>query len=193
MLLMGDEDRRTQRGNNKAYCQDNEISWFDWRLVERHRDLHRFVKTLVRQRLMIGGVVGAAGPSLNELLREAEIQPHGVRLNQPDTSADSHSLAVTVWGPGRAVMFHVMFNAYWEPLTFELASPMRGEHERWRRWIDTSREAPDDIHDELLAPLVEGPSYTVQARSLVVLFALGSDTTLGPSSTVRSSGGGASR
>ena len=46
MLLMGDEVRRTQRGNNNAYCQDNEISWFDWTLLERHRDLHRFVKTL---------------------------------------------------------------------------------------------------------------------------------------------------
>ena len=55
MLLMGDEVRRTQRGNNNAYCQDNEISWFDWTLLERHRDLHRFVKTLVRQRVMLGG------------------------------------------------------------------------------------------------------------------------------------------
>jgi glycogen operon protein len=193
MLLMGDEVRRTQRGNNNAYCQDNEISWFDWRLVERHRDLHRFVKMLVRQRLMIGHVVGAAGPSLNELLREAEIRPHGVRLNQPDTSIESHSLAVTVWGPARAVMFHVMFNAYWEPLTFELPSPILGKHACWRQWIDTSRTAPDDIHDELLAPSVEGPSYTVQARSLVVLFALGSNAPLAPASTIRSSGGGGSR
>ena len=46
MLLMGDEVRRTQRGNNNAYCQDSEISWFDWTLLERHADIHRFVKTL---------------------------------------------------------------------------------------------------------------------------------------------------
>ena len=46
MLLMGDEVRRTQQGNNNAYCQDNEISWFDWRLLERHADMHRFVKML---------------------------------------------------------------------------------------------------------------------------------------------------
>ena len=43
MILMGDEVRRTQRGNNNAYCQDNEISWFDWTLVEKHADVHRFV------------------------------------------------------------------------------------------------------------------------------------------------------
>ena len=42
MLLAGDECRRTQRGNNNAYCQDNEISWFDWRLVEKHEGLRRF-------------------------------------------------------------------------------------------------------------------------------------------------------
>ena len=69
MLLMGDEVRRTQRGNNNAYCQDNEISWFDWTLLERHRDLHRFVKTLVRQRLMLGKELGVEGVSLNELLQ----------------------------------------------------------------------------------------------------------------------------
>src|SRR5271169_1529853 len=50
MLLMGDEVRRTQRGNNNAYCQDNEISWFDWSLLEKHADIHRFVKTLIEIR-----------------------------------------------------------------------------------------------------------------------------------------------
>ena len=51
MLLMGDEMRRTQRGNNNAYCQDNEVSWLDWSLLDRHRDLHRFVRTLIAHRL----------------------------------------------------------------------------------------------------------------------------------------------
>ena len=51
MLQMGDEMRRTQRGNNNAYCQDNEVSWLDWSLLDRHRDLHRFVRTLIGHRL----------------------------------------------------------------------------------------------------------------------------------------------
>ena len=96
MLLMGDEVRRTQNGNNNAYCQDNELSWFDWTLLERHRDLHRFVKTLIRQRLMLGKDLGVESVSLNELLRSAEIEPHGVRLREPDLDLWSHSLAVTV-------------------------------------------------------------------------------------------------
>ena len=46
MLLMGDEIRRSQRGNNNAYCQD-EISWLDWGMLEKHEDIHRFVKALL--------------------------------------------------------------------------------------------------------------------------------------------------
>ena len=178
MLLMGDEVRRTQRGNNNAYCQDNEISWFDWTLLERHRDLHRFVKTLVRQRVMLGDILDVERLSLNELLREADIQPHGVRLNAPDLSPESHSLAVTARGTVRRPLFHVMFNAYWEPLVFELPRPEPGVHGPWRRWIDTDRDAPDDVCAGL-GPSVEDPSYTVHARSLVVLFALRGEGTPG--------------
>jgi glycogen operon protein len=178
MLLMGDEVRRTQHGNNNAYCQDNEISWFDWALLDRHRNLHRFVKTLIGQRRMLGKELGIEGVSLKELLQQADIHAHGVRLNKPDLSPDSHSLAFTVRNKRRAVMFQVMFNAYWEPLRFELPSPGRDLGTCWRRWIDTYRDAPDDVCDKASASPVEGVSYTVQARSLVVLFALGTDETL---------------
>jgi glycogen operon protein len=76
MLLMGDEVRRTQQGNNNAFCQDSALSWFDWDLWS-HGDIHRFVKALVefRQRRM---VVGRRALSLNQLLRRG-LQWHGVR------------------------------------------------------------------------------------------------------------------
>jgi isoamylase len=169
MLLMGDEVRRTQRGNNNAYCQDNEISWFDWTLVERHRDLRRFVTMLIGQRLARGGRRGIAGLSLNELLRRTKIEVHGIRLNEPDASPESHSFSVTVRDIERADLLHVMFNAYWEPLVFEL--PSLEPRRPWRRWIDTGRDAPDDVHDWALAPFVEGLTYAVQPRSLVTLVA----------------------
>jgi isoamylase len=192
MLLMGDEIRRTQHGNNNAYCQDNETSWFDWTLLDRHRGLRRFVKTLVSQRLMLGTELGIEGVSLNELLRQADIHAHGVRLNEPDLSPDSHSLAFTVRSERRAVMFHVMFNAYWEPLTFELPNPDPAVATCWRRWIDTYRDAPDDVCDTPPAPPVPTARYTVQARSLVVLLALGADETLGTARTMESRRGGGS-
>jgi glycogen operon protein len=170
MVLMGDEVRRTQRGNNNAYCQDNEISWLDWTLLERHRDLQRFVKTLIRQRLVIASEPGVRDLSLNELLREADIQPHGVRLNQPDLSPQSHSLAVTVRARGRTAWFHLMFNAYWEPLDFELPPVVAGTHGPWQRWIDTYADAPHDVSEWHGGPAVDGSTCRVQARSLVVLF-----------------------
>ncbi len=56
MLQMGDEMRRTQQGNSNAYCQDNEVSWLDWSLLDRHRDLHQFVRKLIAQRLRLLGM-----------------------------------------------------------------------------------------------------------------------------------------
>src|SRR5205085_9310742 len=52
MIVMGDVLRRTQGGNNNAYCHDDEAAWFDWSLVERHADVHRFVKLLLARRLL---------------------------------------------------------------------------------------------------------------------------------------------
>ena len=120
MLLMGDEVRRTQRGNNNAYCQDSDISWFDWSLLERHADIHRFVKALNTFRQRRDVVAEEGKLSLNQLLRRAQIEWHGVTLHNPDWSEHSHSLAFTLHSLSGNFLFHVMLNAYWEPLTFEL-------------------------------------------------------------------------
>ena len=120
MLLMGDEVRRTQRGNNNAYCQDNEISWFDWGLVERHADVHRFVKLLNAFRQRRDVVAEESNLSLNQLLQRAKIQWSGVTLDAPDWSEHSHSLAITLESLRGRFRLHGMFNAYWEPLAFEL-------------------------------------------------------------------------
>jgi len=52
MIVMGDESCRTQRGNNNAYCQDNEIGWLDWQLMNQHADLYRFVRLLIQRRVL---------------------------------------------------------------------------------------------------------------------------------------------
>ena len=172
MLLMGDEVRRTQQGNNNAYCQDGPISWFDWTLFDRHADLHRFVKTLTafRQRR---DVVKEAGMSLNELLRRAPIEWHGVALNRPDWGDHSHSLAFTLRSLRARFLLHVMLNAYWEPLTFQLPVLPADSQHPWRRCIDTALASPDDIALWETAPAVEAAAYVAQARSVVLLaFAL---------------------
>jgi len=170
MLNMGDEARRTQRGNNNAYCQDNEISWFDWTLLERHHGLHRFVKALIAFRNRPDMVVGRMHLTLNELLSRARLEWHGVELGRPDWGDQSHSLAFCFTSLRGRFMLHGMLNAYWEPLRFEL--PSVGENARaWRRWIDTSLPSPEDIVDWDRAPEVTDTSYLVQSRSVALLVA----------------------
>src|SRR5260370_13353764 len=93
MITMGDEVRRTQRGNNNAYCQDNETSWFDWTLISKHADVHRFVRLLIARRLSSDLQAEFPRGTLNQLLRESNKAWHGVGLNQPDWRNLSHSLA----------------------------------------------------------------------------------------------------
>jgi len=170
MLLMGDEVRRTQRGNNNAYCQDNETSWFNWTLIERHRDVHRFVKMLVAHRLRRDMPRAARGTTLNELLRRARFEWHGVRLHKPDLRDVSHSIACTAWSTRGHFMTHTIFNAYGEALLFELPPVFAGPGNVWHRWIDTFRHSPHDIVEWDHAPRFEEPQYLVGPRSVVVLY-----------------------
>ena len=90
MFVMGDEVRRTQQGNNNAYCQDNEISWFDWDLVDRNRHLLDFVSRLLRFRRL--------SPFFQDdrFWTEpggADVTWHGVEVGHPDWGDTSHSLA----------------------------------------------------------------------------------------------------
>jgi len=169
MILMGDEVRRTQSGNNNAYCQDNETSWFDWTLVERHADLHRFVTLLVARRVQRGTQHEWQRISLNRLIRQAEKTWHGVKLGVPDWSHDSHSLAFEATLRQEQVKVYLIMNAYWEPLDFELPPADDGGPGAWRRWIDTSLVSPEDIVPWQVAPSLACPTYRAEARSVVVL------------------------
>jgi isoamylase len=169
MLLMGDEVRRTQLGNNNAYCQDNEISWFEWGLLEKHADVHRFVKSLIAARLRWDTTAPNQEFTLNQILRQARIQWHGVKLSQPDWGPDSHSIALTAWSRRGRLLTHIMLNAYWETLDFELPPVQNLQGKAWHRWIDTALAPPDDIGSWANAPAVPGKTYLVQPRSVVVL------------------------
>jgi glycogen operon protein len=168
MIVMGDEVRRTQAGNNNAYCQDNETSWFDWTLLEKHADVHRFVKLLIARRMLRDMDAELQRTSLNELLKNANKAWHGVRLFQPDWSSWSHSLALGAEIRNQNITFHLIMNAYWQPLEFEL--PPVGQAGPWRRWIDTFLNPPDDIVDWRTALPISGETYRAGPRSVVVLY-----------------------
>jgi glycogen operon protein len=108
--------------------------------------------------------------SLNQLLRGANKVWHGVALNHPDWRACSHSLALSAELQQQQLRFHLLLNAYWEPLDFELPAVDAVDGNPWRRWIDTALEAPHDIVPWQTAPAVSGCTYRAAARSTVMLF-----------------------
>ena len=168
MILMGDEIRRTQQGNNNAYCQDNEIAWFDWSLLEKHEDVFRFVRHLTRLRARLYNGKNNQPVSVARLFARAGMQWHGVRLKEPDWGENSHSIAFTVKGDRRGRLFHFMINEYWEPLEFELPPTDAGNS--WRRLIDTSLPSPSDIIKPRHAPPVATRVYRVHPRSVALLY-----------------------
>src|SRR6266446_5014732 len=170
MMVMGDEVRRTQGGNNNAYCQDDETSWFDWTLLAKRADVLRFVSLLNAHRILRDVEHEQQRVALNLLIRQADLSWHGVRLHQPDWSRASHSVAFTTRYPNERVLFHIILNAYWEPLVFELPKAADSGGHSWRRWIDTFLASPDDIVDWERAPLVAGTSYRAEPRSVVLLY-----------------------
>jgi glycogen operon protein len=168
MMVMGDEVRRTQRGNNNAYCHDDEIGWFDWMLVSQHRELLRFVRLLISRRLLRNIGPELRRVSLNQLIAHAKFSWHGVKLDQPDWSHCSHSLALCM-EIAAGLQFHLILNAYWEPLIFEL--PTVNGTETWRRWIDTALDSPHDIVEWQRAPIHYSRTYQAGPRSVVALIA----------------------
>jgi glycogen operon protein len=168
MILMGDEVRRTQRGNNNAYAIDDETSWFDWDLVARHRDLLRFTSGLIRFRLERSALGNHDGVTLEQFLRTARIRWHGVSVDRPDWSETSRSLAVSAEAAARDQRIYLAVNAYWEALDFELPAGVGGPVD-WRRVVDTSLTAPDDFQPPDAAPAVGAATYRVGPRSVVLL------------------------
>ena len=167
MLLMGDEVRHTQKGNNNAYCQDNELSWFDWSLISKQKGMLRFVKKLIHFIQDLAIFREEEFLKINDYSEEPHLIWHGQYLGEPDWSRDSHTLAFSLCYPAKGEHLHIILNAYWQPLNFEL--PPLGSGKHWHRIIDTALSAPDDFSDLPKAPKIQEDNYLVTARSAVVL------------------------
>jgi glycogen operon protein len=171
MFLLGDEVRRTQHGNNNAYCQDSEANWFDWGLLKKHADIHRFVKLLCTRRLSRDMTSERRRMNLTQVITQSIKGWHGAKLNHPDWSDYSHSVAFSADLSGESLLVYFIFNAYWEPINFELPRIDQDGINRWRRWIDTYLEMPQDIVRWQRAVSILYPAYEVGPRSVVVLWA----------------------
>ena len=142
------------------------MSWFDWSLCKKHADLHRFVQLLIQLRMRFAKNRSGNFLSLADFIERAKIQWHGVHLWAPDLSVDSHSLAGTAYIENEGG-FHLMVNAYWEPLCFALP-PVPNHCGPWRRLIDTFQDSPSDFVEQG-AEMTDHTAYTVQSRSIVLM------------------------
>jgi isoamylase len=168
MFVAGDEVRRTQQGNNNAYCQDNDLNWFDWTLPRKHGDLFRFWKGMIGFRKRHTNIHRARffTGEVNE--RDlADISWHGCRLHSPGwNDSQGRTLAFTLGGFGGEADIHVMLNMYWDALEFELPA-VTGRN--WFRAVDTALATPQDIADPGRETQLENDRYTVSGHSVVVL------------------------
>jgi glycogen operon protein len=162
MLLGGDEFRRTQRGNNNAYCQDNEVSWFDWGLLERHKETHRFTRGMIAFR--------RAHPVLRkeEFYVSDDIKWFAPNGDTPDwADQQQKSFACLILGRTEPDLL-LLFNAYTRSVDFSIPALPAGKI--WRLAADTSRTAPDDLFDPGKEPSMQGRiSFRLEARSSAIL------------------------
>jgi len=167
MILAGDEMGRTQQGNNNAYCQDNEISWIDWRLAETNAGLLRFFQLMIAFRKRCCLLRRDSFEFSGE--HGFHITWHGVKRGRPDWGPQSRSLAMQLTqlhdGDAREDLLFIA-NEHYGDLEFEL--PQIGERE-WFRVVDTAQPSPNDIaEDGQEFPLLSQESFVVKARSVVV-------------------------
>jgi glycogen operon protein len=170
MVLSGDEVLRTQRGNNNAYCQDNPISWFDWRLVERHAEMWRFTQALVKFRRRQPNVRRGAfltGDSLRAGLLP-DVSWYGPDGKAPDWSSTLPSLTCVLGTSGiddpaaRAVM--MMLHAGGEPQEFVI--PKLATKLSWRLLVDTAAEPPGDVYVKANGPAPDGKPILLDHHTL---------------------------
>lgn len=172
MMLMGDEFLRSQKGNNNAYCHDNELTWVDWSMEGSNEDILDFFKNIIkfrknhvclrREHFFTGKDYSGDGI--------ADITWHGIKPYNPDFSYDSHTLAYMVSGedfldPDHLIDndVYVALNSYTEALEFELP---RLKNKSWYLVVDTSRNSPNDILDN---PEKINIKYKVNAKSSIIL------------------------
>ncbi|TXM90058.1 glycogen debranching protein GlgX [Methylobacterium sp. WL30] len=191
MLLAGDEFARTQKGNNNAYCQDNEVSWIDWGAIgAEERDLAEFTQRLIllrnalpilsRGRFLTGRYDEDFGVKDVTWLR-----PDGAEMGSENwTDGGARSLAVLLDGRAQATGVHrrggdatllIMYNAYHDLVQFTLPESVGGS--AWTRLLDTN--LPDS---QEIASFASGERYDVTGRSML-MFVLKPDDTPGDAVT----------
>jgi isoamylase len=171
MVLGGDEFRRTQGGNNNAYNQDNETSWYDWRFLARHRGIFRFTREMIAFRRAHTIL------SKERFYTEAEIQWFDQNGGLPDWSdPKARQLACLVHEEGFD-MLYLIFNAGSIAVDFHVPAAPKGAP--WRLSVDTSHEAPRDVFSRGEEPILDSAQvYSAGSHCSVILVSRSPGNTL---------------
>lgn len=176
MILMGDEVGRTQQGNNNTYCQDNELNWLDWTLLESNADLFRFFKHMIAFRHAHPLLRNRWHFSNRDYVGSgyADITWHGTKAWSADWSDSSRTIAFMLCGKHahggaqRDNYLYVAMNVHWEAHWFEL--PGLPDGMQWHVAVNTGAPSPDDIWQPGQEPLLSDQAgLLVGDRSVVVL------------------------
>ena len=161
MLLGGDEFRRTQSGNNNAYCQDNEISWYDWALLGQHQEVHQFARHMIALR--------RAHPILarEQFYTSEDITWVGPWQGPPNWGDPRAKALACFIHDGTAEALFLMFNSGTTSVTFH--TPVAPDKGRWRLAVDTSRNEPMGAAAESFVDSLQ--PYVLEPHSSAVLVA----------------------
>ena len=166
MISMGDEFCNTQFGNNNPYCQDNEISWLDWGLLEKHRDVFEFFKFMIAFRKKHEVIRRKTEPCSCDF---PDVSFHGVQPWNPDFGPESRVIGVMFAGcdaSGADDIVKVIINSHWEEHHVKL--PRLPEHLRWNLVVDTGLGVDCILSGETAFTGFES-GIQMKARSVAVL------------------------
>ena len=177
MISAGDEVCRTQRGNNNAWCQNNPISWFDWKLLEKNQDVLRFASALIRTRrsepqMRRGRYLIGEKLRPSNLLDVAWFSPDGENV---DWYSGVNRLSILLSGDSRSGEhpghhhFLIFINGTPDPARFIFPRATRLDELNWRLFVDTSADTPNDIFPDFDGPMqLPDMSVTLQSRSMQI-------------------------
>ena len=171
MLLSGDEMGNTQFGNNNVYCQDNEISWLDWQLLDTNAEIFNFFKKMITFR-KAHPVLGRGANLRSRNSEYPVISLHGTKAGHVDYSDENPILALLLCNPGRGKrkddFIYVAMNMHWQTHVFEL--PELPEDISWHVFVNTDMQPPKDVWEAGDEVVIENQSeFIVGSRSVVIL------------------------
>ena len=168
MFLSGDEFADTRYGNNNPYCQDNLISWLDWSLLKKNKDLFDFFQYMIQFRKDHPAIRKDLEPSY---LGIPAMSTHGLTPDETNFSGDSHVVCVRFAGYNEATqkedLVYLAVNSGWFPVTLTL--PELPEHYKWKVAVNTGDPKCQFFHKNSM-PTVESKIFLGE-RSVIIFVA----------------------